>query len=224
MPSKLKEKKASASKAAPAKTQGRKKAPAPPTKLHKRAESSSDESADEGDELHGEDGVASGSEEDEDWEDVSEDEEEGSSEDEEDVDEEGMSRLMKALGEDGLDEFAQEQLRALQEDEDDEEDDEQAGDASSGDEEDVGAEDQEGSSEDDEAEDEQGEEVNEAGPSTDLAVAVDELSDEEMLDADVMPRQKVEIDNKVRSISLARVLRFLMTVHSRSPWSAYGQP
>ena len=202
MPSKLKEKKASASKTAPAKSQGRMKAPAPPTKLHKRAESSSDGTADEGDELHGEDGVASGSEEDENWEDISEDEEEDLSEDEEDVDEEGMSRLMKALGEDGLDEFAQEQLRALQEDEDDEEDDEQAGDASSGDEEEVGAEEQEGSSEDeDEAEDDQGEEVNGAGPSTDLAVAVDELSDEEMLDADVMPRQKVEIDNKVRSMS-----------------------
>ena len=35
-----------------------------------------------------------------------------------------------------------------------------------------------------------------AGPSE---IAVDELSDEEMLDEDAMPRQKVEIDNKVCS-------------------------
>ena len=41
-------------------------------------------------------------------------------EEDEDVDEAGMAKLMEALGEDGLDDFAQEQLRVLADDSEDE--------------------------------------------------------------------------------------------------------
>ena len=130
-------------------------------------------------------------EEEEDWEDVSEDEDDSG--DEEDVDEDGMNRLMEALGEDGLDDFAQEQLRALEGDEEGDEDeaDDDDEDAVSGEEAEEDVEGQDGSDEDEEAE--------EAGPSDEMPVPVDELSEEEMLDEDAIPRQKVEIDNKVRS-------------------------
>ncbi|TBU45509.1 eukaryotic rRNA processing protein EBP2-domain-containing protein [Dichomitus squalens] len=126
-----------------------------------------------------------------------------------------MNRLMKALGEDGLDEFAQEQLRALDEDEDEDEDEEEAGEAASGDEEEEDAEEQEGSSEEEDEDEDEEEEANKAGPSTDIAIAVDELSDEEMLDADAMPRQKVEIDNK---IAMERI-RATIALDPSLPWT-----
>ncbi|KAI1785524.1 eukaryotic rRNA processing [Ganoderma leucocontextum] len=128
-----------------------------------------------------------------------------------------MERLMKALGDDGLDEFAQEQLRALEEgddeaeDEDEEEiegqdEDEEAEEAAFGDEENY----QDSEDDDDDEEDE----ANEAGPS-EVPVPVDELSDEEMLDEDAMPRQKVEIDNK---IAMERI-RATIALDPSLPWT-----
>ncbi|RPD62599.1 eukaryotic rRNA processing [Lentinus tigrinus ALCF2SS1-7] len=125
-----------------------------------------------------------------------------------------MAKLMKALGEDGLDELAQEQLRALEDSEeegsDEDEDDEEVGEASG--DEDEGVEDA------DEAEGSDEEEADpaaQAGPSEEVAIPMDELSDEEMLDEDAMPRQKVEIDNK---IALERI-RSTIALDPSLPWT-----
>lgn len=177
MPAKLKEK---MPRNTPkyAKPQG--KSPAKPTTLQKRAADESDEldeSEEEVDELDAkqEGEGTSGSEGEEEGESGEDDSDEN-----EDVDQEGMERLMKALGEDGLDDFAQEQLRALAGSDDEESDEEEDEDVD----EDPGGED--------------ADDAANAGPSEVVAIPVDELSDDEYLDEDAMPRQKVEIDNKVR--------------------------
>lgn len=109
-----------------------------------------------------------------------------------DVDEIGMERLMKALGDDGLDEYAQAALRVLagEQDEDEEgsgdEDEEIEGD---GDQEDEGEGEDEGEQAGD-TEEEEGRESEEAGE----AIPLDEV---ESVDEDVVATQKVEIDNKV---------------------------
>ncbi|KAI0754796.1 eukaryotic rRNA processing protein EBP2-domain-containing protein [Daedaleopsis nitida] len=114
-----------------------------------------------------------------------------------------MEKLMKALGEDGLDDYAQEQLRALTGDEEEGSEDE--------DERESGAEEgQSGLEEDEDAEDEP-----EAGPHEDVVIPVDELSDNEMLDEDAMPRQKVEIDNK---IAMERI-RNIIALDPSFPWT-----
>ena len=129
------------------------------------------------------------------------------SDDEEDdgIDEEGMAMLMKALGDDGLDEFGQAQLQSLAGDDDDSpadeedegEDDEKLGveideeDEISGDE---GDEDENEASED-EDENENEEEEEGAEGDEDVKVALDEV---ESVDEDAVPRQKIEIDDKVR--------------------------
>ena len=189
MPAKLKEKK---SKDKPKSMEAQAKAPAQPTKVQKRAaqDLESDESEEEVDELDAEISQ-SGSEDEEDSEEGDETGDSGEEDDsdEEDVDEEGMEKLMKALGEDGLDDFAQEQLRALAGSEDEESEDEEGEEgAGSGEEQDDG---------EDEDEDEDAGTAK-AGSSEDVVIPVDELSDEDMLDEDAQPRQKVEIDNKVR--------------------------
>jgi len=103
------------------------------------------------------------------------------------VDSEGMARLMKALGDDGLDEFEQVQLHlALGGDED----------LESGSDVDVEAEAGEGEagesdgSEDDEHE----EEVDGDEQQEEEEVALDDV---DSVDEDAVPRQKIEIDNKV---------------------------
>ncbi|KAI0357566.1 eukaryotic rRNA processing [Trametes cingulata] len=120
-----------------------------------------------------------------------------------------MERLMNALGEDGLDDFDREQLRALTGDEDEESGEqsegEEAEDGDSADEEGSDAEEREGSDED--AVDRQ--------PEDEPIIPVDELSDEEVLDEDAMPRQKVEIDNK---IAMERI-RSTIALDPSLPWT-----
>lgn len=149
-------------------------------------------------------------------EDVDDGDEEEDEDEEEDVSEEGMARLMKALGENGLDDFAQAELRALAGADSDEGDadndaenltDDELGEEDS--EEDEVAEgsdseEEDGSEEDDnkhqgndnavddhtnEDDDEKEAEEEEGDIPLDDALSVDE---------DAVPRQKIEIDNKVR--------------------------
>jgi len=120
---------------------------------------------------------------------TNEDEDVDKTDEEEDsgIDEEGLEKLMKALGEDGLDEFDLAQLRML-----------------SG----TAAPDEEGSSEDEERSEEddadekilsedaepmEGDEMSEA----DEEIALDD-EDVESVDQDAIPRRKVQVDNKVR--------------------------
>lgn len=126
--------------------------------------------------------------------------EEGSEDDEEDdgVNEEGMARLMKALGEDGVDDFGRMQLEALAGEEDgsgegsDDEDDWES-DA----EEKVAQNEDERQEEDevDEEDDDEEAEVNEGKVPADVALDNADVVD----DDDAVPRQKIEVDNKVRS-------------------------
>ncbi|RXW24093.1 hypothetical protein EST38_g1764 [Candolleomyces aberdarensis] len=133
-------------------------------------------------------------------------------EDDDGVDEEGMERLLKALGEDGLDDFDKAQIMALNGTDSDEE--ERSGEEGS---EDEGVGD-EGASDDEEedqsaSEEEEDEEENAAKAAKskmapqaaddgdeedDEAIPLDEADDS--VDEDAVPRRKVEIDNKVRNI------------------------
>lgn len=125
---------------------------------------------------------------------LSSEENSGDSEDD-GVDEEGMARLMKALGDDGLDEFETAQLRALAVDkdgssEDDNWEDEEEGAAESSED-----EENEASGEDS---DEDGEEGTDEEEQIDEAEEQDvALDDVESVDEDAVPRQKIEIDNTV---------------------------
>jgi rRNA-processing protein EBP2 len=112
---------------------------------------------------------------------------ESESDSSETVDDEGMEKLMKALGEDGLNEFDLEQLHTL------------TGTAA-GDEE---GEEDEGSS--DETEDgEQGGEEEEGSNSSGEDIALDD-EDVDSVDEDAVPRRKIAIDNTVRhSLSFTR--------------------
>ena len=123
------------------------------------------------------------------------------------IDQEGMERLMKALGEDGLDDYDRAHLIALHGTSDEEEDDDEAQeqDAESHSEEEESVDEVE---DEDEAKSESEideEDVEEAGQSpaeknteeeedVDDGVALDEV---ESVDEDVVPRQKVEINNTV---------------------------
>ncbi|CAK5267568.1 unnamed protein product [Mycena citricolor] len=131
-------------------------------------------------------------EDDEDWVDEGADDssDSGSEDEDEDdgIDEEGMARLMKALGDDGLDDMAHMELRALTGDEDSESGEEEDGDEEQG-------ESSADASEDDAAHAAQNQDV-------DMEGAVDEdadiaLDDAESVDADAVPRQKLEINNTV---------------------------
>lgn len=144
-------------------------------------------------------------EDDEDWE----DEEEDVEDDEDDgVDEEGMKKLMKALGEGGLDDVGQMQLDAL---EGEEEESEEEGSED---------EDKEGS-EDDEDEDVEEDEISSVkiGKTPVSAEAEDEddedqiaLEDAESVDEDAVPHQKITLDNKVRTFQLTISLPSLTCV------------
>ncbi|KAI9066816.1 eukaryotic rRNA processing [Trametes sanguinea] len=127
-----------------------------------------------------------------------------------------MEKLMKALGEDGLDDFDREQLRALTGDEDEdsegeggEESDEEGAEGSDAEAQDGGDDEDEGSEDEDEAE------GSARQPDEEPLIPVDELSDEEALDEDAMPRQKVEIDNK---IALERI-RSTIALDPSLPWT-----
>ncbi|KAI0683257.1 eukaryotic rRNA processing protein EBP2-domain-containing protein [Cytidiella melzeri] len=144
------------------------------------------------------------------------DDSEGSDSEEEDVDEEGMSRLMKALGDDGLDELAEAELRALKGEGGEEEG---SGEEEESDEEVREQEVEEVSSEEEEEEEENEqdgaiEEEEEASADEEDAgdVPLDEI---ESVDEDAVPQQKVEIDNK---IVLARI-RETIKLDPSIPWT-----
>ncbi|CDO69887.1 hypothetical protein BN946_scf184884.g46 [Trametes cinnabarina] len=200
MPSTLKEKKSTDMSA---KAKG--KTPEKPNKMQLRAASDSDDTEEEVDEL---DGSQSG-------------DAESDNSGEEDVDEEGMEKLMQALGEDGLDDFDREQLRALTGDEDEESGSED-GDAQGSDVNGAEGSESEGDvGDDDDASEDADEDVDEAKegearqPDEEPLIPVDELSDEDALDEDAMPRQKVEIDNK---IALERI-RSNIALDPSLPWT-----
>lgn len=101
------------------------------------------------------------------------------------VDEEGLEKLVRALGEDGLDEFDLTQLRMLAgspvgEEEDGEEDDADAEDNSHS---------TTGSEENNQVDGEEAEE----------GVALDD-EDVGSVDEDAIPRRKIEVNNKVRTL------------------------
>ena len=100
------------------------------------------------------------------------------------VDEEGLQKLVRALGEDGLDEFDLTQLRMLAgspvgEEEDGEEEDDAHDNAES----------TTGSEEEKQADREDAEE----------GIALDD-EDVDSVDEDAIPRRKIEVDNKVRTL------------------------
>jgi rRNA-processing protein EBP2 len=144
---------------------------------------------------------------------------EGSGEDSEDededegVDEAGMKRLMAALGDDGLKDFELAQLGALDGEGQDEGSDEENGDAESGSGEDEEEDEGVDALSDEFSEDEAGETETPTvvtqpnGNADDLdededAVALDDV---ESVDEDAVPRQKIEVDNTVRSQKLLYV-------------------
>ncbi|KAH9480708.1 rRNA-processing protein EBP2 [Psilocybe cubensis] len=132
----------------------------------------------------------------------SEEEDSDDDDDDEGVDEEGMARLMQLLGDDALDDFGKAQLEALSggiEGEDDDEDEDWTS-------EEEGDEEGESGSDNDEDEDLEvdaeelealsgEEEGNSEDEEEEEAVPLDEIDED--LDEDVVPRQKIEIDNKV---------------------------
>jgi hypothetical protein len=105
------------------------------------------------------------------------------------VDKEGLEKLMNALGEDGLDEFDLAQLRTLT--------GSAAGEEESDEEEEPSSDGEEDNAEATSAS-EDGGQVEEEGKSSEIA-----LDDEDVgsIDEDVIPRRKVEVDNKVSSLS-----------------------
>ncbi|KAG5715343.1 hypothetical protein E4T56_gene7408, partial [Termitomyces sp. T112] len=130
------------------------------------------------------------------------------------VDEEGMARLMNALGEDGLDDFDRAQLNlALGKEDEDGSDSEEDEDSASG-------EDVEEVASDAEDEDKEKQEVSEdeEGKADEDEEEEEEdvlLEDAEHLDEDAVPRQKIEIDNKV---ALERI-RETIQLDPSLPWT-----
>ncbi|KAJ7921940.1 eukaryotic rRNA processing protein EBP2-domain-containing protein [Mycena leptocephala] len=138
--------------------------------------------------------------------------------DDDGVDEAGMERLMKALGDDGLDEFETMQLHLTlgggegdEEGEDDDDEDtsdeeftldKNAEEASDGE----GSDSEDGEDEE-EFEDEEGE-----GEDGEEDVALDDV---ESVDEDAVPRQKIEIDN---TVALARI-RETIQLDRSLPWT-----
>ena len=152
------------------------------------------------------------------------DEHSGDSEDEDGVDEEGMARLMKALGEDGLDELGKAQLRALDGADEAESENGHDSEVERASELDAEKADEELGGED-ESEDEEDiveatatlfDESTEDGEEEDGDIAVEPhdipMDEASSVDEDAIPRQKIEIDNKVRfsvSHSKNQIYRFL---------------
>lgn len=149
------------------------------------------------------------------------DSEEGDSEDE-GVDEEGMERLMKLLGEDGLDDFDRAQLEGLvgdYEGEAEEDSEDEAGEESEK------VSDEEGNDEsisDENLANGDKQDAEEYGDDDD-AIPVDEVDE---IDADQVPRQKLEIDNQVRILRLSHVMltQTAFTCNIRSHLNAFAQP
>ncbi|KAF7301135.1 hypothetical protein MIND_00677900 [Mycena indigotica] len=132
------------------------------------------------------------------------------SEDNGGVDEEGMERLMKALGEDGLDDFERMQLHVT------------LGGDESGSSEDEDFAPNDGSVSNEESGSEEGdsdlEEEQESGEQSDQESQEDEdvpLDEVESIDADAVPRQKIEIDN---TAAMSRI-RETIQLDSSLPWT-----
>ncbi|EJC99019.1 Ebp2-domain-containing protein [Fomitiporia mediterranea MF3/22] len=173
-------------------------------------------------------------EEEDDEEEQEEDEETGSEEESEDeegddndddddddgVDEGGMKKLMKALGEDGLDDVGRMQLDALEGEDEDGEDDDEDSEIDEGDEDGdmqiqelVEADSDEESESDDEEGSVHGEaELDEDDDDDDDEVA---LEDAESVDEDAVPRQKIITNNKV---ALERI-RDTIKLDASLPWT-----
>ena len=210
MPKQPKEKKESSKKSTSSKAQGKK--PAQPVKVAPPAKSTVTEEV----EVSNEDVEGDGSE----WEDEDDDEDSEGDEDV-DVDEAGMAKLMEVLGEDGLDDFAQEQLRALAGSDDEDatdEDDEEDSENEEGEDEGV-----EAGEEDEEPVEEEPDSAGEASED-EGAIPMDALSDDYVLHPDAMPKQKVEIDNKVCVMLFLNMSWCFLDAVYRSPWSAYAAP
>ncbi|KAK0238622.1 eukaryotic rRNA processing protein EBP2-domain-containing protein [Armillaria nabsnona] len=123
-----------------------------------------------------------------------------------------MERLMKALGDEGLDEFDQAQLGALG---GDDESNSEGEDENGSDEEDVEGLDQQNDSEEDEEEEQEANEddvEDDEGDGEEEDVALDDVED---VDDDAVPRQKVEIDNHA---ALARI-RESIQLDTSLPWT-----
>ncbi|KAJ7050878.1 eukaryotic rRNA processing protein EBP2-domain-containing protein, partial [Mycena amicta] len=118
------------------------------------------------------------------------------------VDEEGMERLMNALGEDGLDDFERMQLHLTL----------GGGDESSDDEEFVPPQDDDSDSQSQDVDAEDLDEALGSDEEEEEDVALDEV---ESVDADAVPRQKIEIDN---TAALARI-RETIKLDSSLPWT-----
>ncbi|KAI0059587.1 eukaryotic rRNA processing [Artomyces pyxidatus] len=119
-----------------------------------------------------------------------------------------MAKLMKALGEDGLDEFERAQLMALTGEGDDESSDEgsrSGSEAGSG---------QEELDEDGDSDEDDGSESEEGDKEQEQEIALDD-EDIVSVDEDAVPRQKIEIDNK---IALERI-RDTIKLDESLPWT-----
>jgi len=135
--------------------------------------------------------------------DVVEAEEEDDAEEDEDdeddgVDEEGMARLMKALGDNGIDDLGRMQLEALA--------GEEGGDEEESDEEDVSEDEEAGENDegsDDDDDDDEDEDENEAEDNEKKVPADVAVDDADSVDDDAIPQQKILVDNKV---ALDRIL------------------
>ena len=138
-------------------------------------------------------------------------------EEESDVDEEGMKKLMKMLGENDLDDIAKMQLGVLENSEDEEDDDDDGdGDGL----ENTGAgKDEDADSEDEDVENMNEEEENSDGNTDEDGGEEDEDEDEDdevalddidSVDEDAVPRQKLQIDNKVFRVML--ILCWMFTI------------
>ncbi|KIK83563.1 hypothetical protein PAXRUDRAFT_832049 [Paxillus rubicundulus Ve08.2h10] len=141
------------------------------------------------------------------------------------VDSTGMEKLLKLLGEDGLNEFDQDQLRSLggeDEDEGDASDDEVGSEGESILEEEEIISGESGSESDDEAESsEQGESDEEGGEEggsqedeEDKEVALDNI-EEGVLDEDAIPKRKIEVDNT----DALRRIRETIQLNPSLPWT-----
>ncbi|KAF9527502.1 eukaryotic rRNA processing protein EBP2-domain-containing protein [Crepidotus variabilis] len=147
------------------------------------------------------------------------DHEEGSDSEDDGVDEEGMARLMKALGDDGLDELGQAELGALEGEEGDEDEesecDEEVLELGSDEGEEPSGEEREDESAGESIEgiplsDGSSDEDVEDGEQADIPL--DEVSN---VDEDVVPRQKVEIDNKLALDQIRETVKLDSTL----PWT-----
>lgn len=142
-----------------------------------------------------------------------EDEDEDEDSEDDGVDEEGMANLMKALGDEGLDDIGKMQLEVLAGGEEEEEDDDEEEDGEESDAEDIQDEEvavENGESVADDESDSEGGEEKETGNGMDAQEIA--LEDAESVDDDAVARQKVEIDNKVCSLRTRHMFRSVLLI------------